>query len=447
MVLVRNSNQFMYLKNQSIINQKRKNMKRKLENGNKMVFANGTLYRNLISLDLIKVLPSLPFADQDRIEQEILKNGIQFPLIIAKIGNLKRHFELVTGQFEYMMATKHDLPFNVIIKKFKSKADVIRSIITGTLNRLNLNTFQKCELVLKNKDVLVKKGRENMVMGGKGSKISENDKVDTMPQLAALIGISHDTLRKARYILNVLADDNDVLIQLRSGNMSINKGHEDLTGIKKTGELVKKNRDDIFPDFCDKELSTTDSFTVDSNTETESVIHSKFHINNEYKYQVIYIKPRWNLSSMIVLPDSYLEELQKMNICDIVNDKFCTLLIHTPSKYLFDTFKMIENWGFLCVDTICVSCSSKTYSSNYSDQNHEILLFCEHIGVGLPKSLISNRSSNSIIGIDTVFETINKMFDRNLSKICVFTEPIEGWDSYDFDKELNCMIKFHEKAA
>ena len=43
-----------------------------------------------------------------------------------------------------------------------------------------------------------------MIKGGKGLKISEEDTVDTMPQLAAMIGCSHDTLRKVQYILNTM---------------------------------------------------------------------------------------------------------------------------------------------------------------------------------------------------------------------------------------------------
>lgn len=342
------------------------------------------------------------------------------------------------------MAMKHNLTFSVFIKKFGTKDDVIRFIIIGILNRLHMTLFQKGELVLANQDALVKKGKENMKLGGKGSKIHEKDKVDTMVQLADLIGSSHDTLRKTRYILNVLRDE-DLLAKLRSGDISINKVHDELTGKKKVIAIVEENRKNEFPDFRghDETINSTKNLSI----EVEIPALPKFHIDEYKKYQVIYIKPTWNVSNMIILPDLFLEELQKMNISEIIHDKFCTLFIQAPSKYLAEALRIIESWKFVCVDSLCVSGSSSAYSSNYSDQNHEFLLVCEFNGVGVPKSLISNRSTNSIIPADNVRETLRNMFDNNISKLSIFSEPIDGWDSYSYNNEAKMMNNSKKSAA
>lgn len=413
-------------------------------NQNNTFAIDGTQYRNLISTKFEGVLPSMTLVDQERTEQEIRTNGIPFPLMLAEIGNNSSKYELVTGTFEYKMALKHDLPFSIIIKKFDTDDDVIRFIIVGTLNRVNLNLFQKGELVLTHQDILVKKGKENMILGGKGSKVSEKDRVDTMVQLGAMIGTSHDTLRKVRCILNEPKNE-EFLNQLRSGDISINKVYEELTGKKKVKVIVEQNRKDYFSDFFGEEVTIKTSLDINPNIEVPA--DSKFHFDVIKKYQLIYLKPKWNVANMIVMPDTFLEELQKMNLSEMANEKFCSLLIQTPSKYLAETMRIVESWKFVCVDSFCVSEPETSYSSNYSDQNHEILLVCEFNGVGIPTSLISNRSTNSIIEANKVFETIDKMFDRNLTKLCVFTEPLEGWDSFEFDNETKMMVNYNKSAA
>src|SRR5271157_4178245 len=165
---------------------------------NEMIICDGAPYRNLIGTRFDDVLPNLPPFVQQRLEQDILENGVQLPLILWEIESDPARYELVTGHFEYSVAVKHNLPFSVMIKKFDSEYSVIRFIINGTLNRLHLNLFQKGELVLKHKDILTSKGKENMILAGKGIRISEQEKVDTIPQLSAMIGCSHETLRKVQ---------------------------------------------------------------------------------------------------------------------------------------------------------------------------------------------------------------------------------------------------------
>ena len=411
---------------------------------NNLITCDGTPYRNVIETKFDTVLPALSFVDQERMEQDILQNGVLIPLILWEMVTEPVKYELVTGHFEYKMAMKHELPFSVIIKKFDSEASVICFIITRTLNRLHLNLFQKCELVLKHKEILTHKGTENMKKGGKGLKITKEEIVDAMVQLSVMIGCSHDTLRKVQYILNNLEDMDNLLNQLRSGEITINKVHEELTGKKKTEAIVDQNKASIFPDFNSKDSLGNPSLELKSVYDFPEI--PTFHIVEHDKYQVVYIKPKWNLSNMVVLPDPFLEGLNKMNIAEIVHNQFCTLFIQTPSKYLADTMKIVESWKFNCVDSICISDTSNIYSSNYADQNHEILLVCELKGVGVPKSFIINRPSSSIIGSESVMETLSLMFDDNLSKVSIFSEPHDGWDTYDLDNESLMMLNSQKMA-
>jgi len=410
---------------------------------NNLIPLDGASYREVIETKFKDILPALSLVDQARIEEDILDNGIIQPLIIWEVSADPKKYELVTGHLEYRMAIEHDLPFSVIVKKFDSEDAVIRFVITGTLNRLHLILFQKCELVLTYKEILASKGKENMKKGGKGLKILKEETVDTMVQLSAMVGCSHDTLRKVQYILKNLKNDY-LLKQLRAGDITINKVHEELTGKEKTQTIVEENRTKTFPDFIYND--SNDIAPIELKTSIDDPLTSQFHIDERDKYQVVYIKPQWNLSNLVVLPDPFLEGLTKMNIMEIVHNQFCTLFIQTPSKYLADTMKIIESWRFICVDSICISDSGKIYSSNYTDQNHEILLICEYKGVGIPKSFIINPSNKSIIDSSEIMETLSMMFDPNASKVSIFCDDHEGWDTYDFDDESKMMLKFYNKA-
>jgi hypothetical protein len=394
----------------------------------------GTPYKEKIEIGFPDILPKLPTLVRNQYEQDIIKNGVPCSLDVWVTNTDPVKYVLVKGHIEFETAMKHALPFNITLHHFESKDDVIRFIIKGTLFQVNLNTFQKGELILRYKHLFTEKGRANMRKGGKGIKTSE--KVDTMVALAQMIGKSHDTLRKIETILKKIKKTDKRLQQLRGGEVTINNAFEEISGKKKTRnflELVKQQN----------ETDPTNEFPVIP----KPLIKSRFHIDEQDKYQAIYMKPRWSLSDSITLPDPYLVELRRMNTAEIVYNKFSTLIIHTPSKYLFDTMNIIQDWGFKCVDSICISNPEKTYSSKYTDQTHELLLICELDVAGIPSSYIVKRPSSSIIPENEVKNSINGMFDSNVSKACVFTEPFEGWDSFDFDDESKQMVKFIKKAA
>lgn len=404
---------------------------------NTIATCDGRLYLGKIETDFTHVVAALPPMVQNRYEQDILENGIQKSLNVWITDTDPERYIMIDGHLEYEMAQKYGLPFNITLRKFANRDEVICFIIKSALYRPNLSTFQKCEMVLPFKGILTRKGKENMQNGGKGVKIPE--KVDTMVELGLIIGISHDTCRKAQFIINSLDDNDERLALLRDGEISINSVHEQLTGKKKN---KKKDQKDFFSNFEEEANEVAPS----SDGNRKIVIRSKFHIDESDKFSVLYIRPKWNLSNSISLPDTYIPELVRMNIKDIVYHKFCSLLIHTPSKYMHETIKMIEGWGFRCVDSICIVHRTSQYSSKYSNQNHEFLLICALDVAEIPNSFIKQRAFNSIIDSENVTETIIKMFDDNLAKACIFTEPLPGWDSFPFDSESNVETN-HNKAA
>jgi hypothetical protein len=98
-----------------------------------------------------------------------------------------------------------------------------------TLVRRQLNNFQKVELALKRKLILVEIAKNNMLAGARGDRsLTPLGRVDE--QIGMLTGVSRDTVRKFERILqNRPAAEGEIIIQmLRIGEMSINQAYESI---------------------------------------------------------------------------------------------------------------------------------------------------------------------------------------------------------------------------
>jgi len=84
--------------------------------------------------------------------------------------------------------------------------DALLWIISNQLGRRNLNDFRRGELVLKRKDVLARKAKENQLAGLKHFTVSANlpersEPIDTRAELATLAGVGQRTLDKIEHII------------------------------------------------------------------------------------------------------------------------------------------------------------------------------------------------------------------------------------------------------
>ncbi len=104
-----------------------------------------------------------------------------------------------------------------------------RWIITNQLGRRNLTDLQRIELVLLLEPAIKEQAKANQQQsqgrGKKGSPKSDDlIPVRTDSHLATLAGVGKDTLRKAKTILDEA--DPETLEKVRAGELSINKGHQ-----------------------------------------------------------------------------------------------------------------------------------------------------------------------------------------------------------------------------
>jgi hypothetical protein len=129
----------------------------------------------------LKVLPELkneipPLTDEEfsLLQKSVEKDGIRDPLVVwQKDGeNI-----LVDGHNRYELSITYGYDFNVVYKDFEDLTGAKIWIRNNQMARRNLTDGWKAELALRNKDDLLKRGREKLkVSGSVGGKISKKNK-------------------------------------------------------------------------------------------------------------------------------------------------------------------------------------------------------------------------------------------------------------------------------
>ncbi|MEI6684429.1 MAG: DNA methyltransferase [Bacteroidota bacterium] len=369
----------------------------------------GTFFKGKVNFDFEELLPPVPTWARDQVEPRYVSiRKVDDPIILwEKIKDAE--YVLIGGRLAYEIACDKNLPFEVIVRHFANKDEVKRFILEQRLLHEYISDFQKGVLVLKYKDLLISQGKKNMSKGGKGFQISEKDKINTWEYLANLAGYSRSTLWQVDKIIKNLQDV-EIWRKLTNGEIRINKVYENFNGWNK--ESVNDNL---------------------------KITNAKYYIDERCKYQVVYIHPKWNLSNQISNHNRFIEDLMSMNIDEITYDKFSTLFLQFPSKYIGETFEMIRLWGFNVTDLLTVKHESILYDSEFAEQVHENLFICKKNNNGAPiRSTVSKLPS--VIAQDQVFSYIETLYPEGYCKLTVFTGARSGWESYDFDKASNSMV-------
>jgi hypothetical protein len=319
---------------------------------------------------------------------------------------------------------------------------VTKFIIEETLTTDSLTLFQKGMMVLENKEIFMTKGKENMVKGGKGIQIDKPN--HTLKILSSWIGCSHTTLQRIEYIIKNLNDES-LLHKVEYNEISITKVYKSLRE-----KLVDSKRKKTYLPDKEKQLESIGLGVQESPTDQSGtdipVQTPKYHFYEEGKYMVVYVDTQFN-NPRIRDVKKYTESLKEMNIRDVVYSKFCTLFIQTSPMYLTETLEIVKSWGFNCVDSKTVHFNTEQYKSKYSRKYDEVLLICDKNNVGVQSTRIVNPFETGVVSSDSVIDTIDSMFDDGLTKMGVFIDYRDGWDTYNFIEETNELVRIHKRTG
>ena len=172
-----------------------------------------------ISNKLANLMPPLTKEEDALLTNSLLNEGCREPLVVW-------NGTIVDGHNRYRICWRHGVPFTYVEKNFESETEAMLWAVRNQMARRNLTDFQKCELVLPFEDALRAEAKKRQCRRKYGLE-PLSVKGDTRSMLAAMAGVSHGSLDKAKAIL--ASGNADIICSVRKGNMSINRAYMQIT--------------------------------------------------------------------------------------------------------------------------------------------------------------------------------------------------------------------------
>lgn len=195
----------------------------------------------VVDAEFKALIPPLSPEEYAQLEENCVREGIRDPIVVWATPSGTQI--LVDGHNRWKIAVEHGgMHFDVVEKKFDTRADAEAWIIKNQLGRRNITAFVRSELALKLKPLLTAqaKNRQNL-----GLKSDEGGRTDAA--LGKLAGVGKDTVRKVETVIE--KGTPEVKAKARSGEISINTAYNLTNGYDKTPAQRQKE----FMDSIQKE--------------------------------------------------------------------------------------------------------------------------------------------------------------------------------------------------
>lgn len=200
----------------------------------------------MVDAEFKALIPPLSPEEYAQLEENCVRDGIRDPLVVWATNHGTQI--LVDGHNRWKIAAEHGgMHFDVVEKKFDTRADAEAWIIKNQLGRRNITAFVRSELALKLKPLIAAQAKKRMADGAKGVQISAQAKGKTRDDLAKAAGVSHDTIHKVETVIE--KGTPEVKAKARSGEISINTAYNLTNGYDKTPAQRQKE----FMDSMQKE--------------------------------------------------------------------------------------------------------------------------------------------------------------------------------------------------
>jgi len=178
-----------------------------------------------IDSDFHELLVPLTAEERAGLEKSLLAEGCRDPLVIWA-----GHGILLDGHNRLPICQEHDIPYETVEIELPDRAAAKIWIIRNQLARRNLSNYQKAELGFKLEELIESHQGERTDLGQNSDRSSDRPS----QQAADAVGISRDTLHRAKYIHD--RADEDTKQKLRRGETSVNREYERLRREEKRQE-------------------------------------------------------------------------------------------------------------------------------------------------------------------------------------------------------------------
>lgn len=198
----------------------------------------------MVDAEFKALIPPLSPEEYAQLEENCVREGIRDPLVVWATNHGTQI--LVDGHNRWKIAAEHGgMHFDVIEKKFDTRADAEAWIIKNQLGRRNITAFVRSELALKLKPLIAAQAKKRMSDGAKGVQISAQAKGKTRDDLAKAAGVSHDTIHKVETVME--HGTPEIQAKARSGEISTNEAYRQTTNLMrplKKEDIVQKAREE-----------------------------------------------------------------------------------------------------------------------------------------------------------------------------------------------------------
>lgn len=205
----------------------------------------------IIDFEFQSLIPPLSDDEFKRLEKSILAEGVREPIITW-------NNTIIDGHNRYTVCQKHGIKFNTAPRKFASRDAAKIWIIENQFGRRNLSKYDRSVLALQLESLYAEEAKERQRLGGIKKVPQNSSEPETREKIAAIAGVSHDTLRKVKIIETEADGGNETAIDAReavkSGKKSIHKAYTEVR--------PKADRADKRPlcTICGKPIDDGDSY-------------------------------------------------------------------------------------------------------------------------------------------------------------------------------------------
>jgi protein gp37 len=195
-----------------------------------------------INTEFQSLIPPLTREEYSILKQSIDEEGCRESIMVW-------NGTIIDGHNRYQICKELDVEFSTDLADFSSEDEARLWIINNQLGRRNLQDFQKAELVSKRKDILLKKGKENLKTptGSRaGLTLSSNDKVihNTQSKLAKEAGMSTGKFAQAEQLIKEAPEE--LKQELREGTKKIGEAYRELKESKPIVQTKKESSKPVF---------------------------------------------------------------------------------------------------------------------------------------------------------------------------------------------------------
>lgn len=200
-----------------------------------------------IDSEFQSLIPPLSEDEYERLERSILAEGVRDPIITW-------NNTIIDGHNRYHICEEHGIRCPQVEREFESRDAAKIWIIENQFGRRNLNKYQRSVLALELESLIAGEAEKRLHLSqGRGVKgvqksAQVSDSGKTRDKVAAIAGVSHDTISKVKAIEAEAEKGNPVAIEEREALSSGEKRSIHGAYVRVTGKQKRRPEDTVAED-------------------------------------------------------------------------------------------------------------------------------------------------------------------------------------------------------